>query len=242
MAKLRIEFSACGGARGRLGGQVDAREAEPLGSITLDVGAGATAPGGRPTVPLGRGTVFVELIAADVAIYVDIGPTPDPGAEPRLLVLPGKRLRVHAHPGHLISAVRASEIPRLVQSVQDQPFAPIRGTTITLSVASSSTGSAIALPACSASSYRARNAAASTSPIAWTLNAGVATHPVMPAPYDETGSGGSAGDIALDPGSVEVFGLDSEQQAALAAGALYLSAICPPGGSATLSITPGLGA
>ena len=122
MAKLRIEFTAIGGARGRLGGQVPAREAEPLGATTLDVTASATSAGSRPVVPSDQGTIFADLLAVDAAIYVDVGVTPDPTVEPRLLLLPGRPQRVHALAGTVISAILATDVaaPYLTQ---DQPLA-----------------------------------------------------------------------------------------------------------------------
>lgn len=112
MAKLRVEFTNLGGARGRLGGQIDLREAEPLGSTTLEVGTSATPAESRPAVPTGRGTVFAELLAVDAPVYVDIAASPDPSVEPRLLLLPGRPQRVHVSAGQTISAlVATSDLP-----------------------------------------------------------------------------------------------------------------------------------
>lgn len=110
MAKLRIEFTTLGGARGRLGGQIDAREARALGATTLDVSDTPTPTGQRPTTPSGLGTVFAEL-TADAPVYVDIGPAPDPTSEPRLLVIPGRMQRIHVDEGRLVSAVLAGDAP-----------------------------------------------------------------------------------------------------------------------------------
>lgn len=121
-------------------------------------------------------------------------------------------------------------------------FAPVRGATVALTAGPTPTAAPVALPACAATSYRVRNAAGSASPIAWTLSISAATVPALPAAYGVSGTGGAPGDKTIDPGGVEVIGLTAGQQAALAAGALYLSAVCPAGGSATLTITPGTGA
>lgn len=241
MAKLRIEFSSLGGGRGRLGGQIDAREEEPLGSVTLEVGTAATSPAGRPVVPSGAGTVFAELLAADAAIYVDLGPSPDPTVEPRLLLRPGGTQRVRVTPGHRLAAILAGDIPDAVQATQDRPFAPVPARTVSVQVGPSATGAAVALPACAAASYRIRNAADSASPAAWTVGTSAAAAAAMPVAYGTAGTGGVPGDPAIDPGGVEVIGLSGPEQAALAAGTLYLSAICPAGGSATLDVTPGMG-
>lgn len=114
MAKLRIEFSAVGSGRGRLGGQVDAREAELLGTIALPVTETPTAAGDRPVVPEGEGTVFATLAASDAAVYVAVGTAPDASAEPRLLVVPGRPELVHVRPGHAIAAVLAGDVPAWV--------------------------------------------------------------------------------------------------------------------------------
>ena len=42
MPKLRVEFCSYGSGRGRLGGQIDLPSGEPLGSVTLEVGASPT--------------------------------------------------------------------------------------------------------------------------------------------------------------------------------------------------------
>ena len=111
MPRARIEFHAFGGGRGRLGGQIDLPESKPLGSVTLDVTATPTPSGSRPVVPAGGGTVFAMLLAIEAAIYVDIAAAPDPTSEPRLLLLPGRPLRVHATPGHAMAAVLAADVP-----------------------------------------------------------------------------------------------------------------------------------
>lgn len=111
MPKLRVEFLSLGNGRGRLGGQVDAPGAEPLGSVTLDVTATPTPAGNRPLVPAGAGTVFANLVATEVALYADAAPSPDPTTEPRLLLLPGRAQLVHVSPGHAISAIVAADVP-----------------------------------------------------------------------------------------------------------------------------------
>jgi hypothetical protein len=110
MPILRLEFFRLGVARGRLGGQVDLREAEPLAGCSLEVTAIPTSGPGRPMVPEGGGTVFADLWAVGAPLYVDVGVAPDPASEPRMLVVPGERLRVHATPGHRVSAVLASDL------------------------------------------------------------------------------------------------------------------------------------
>lgn len=111
MPKIRIEFTSLGAGRGRLGGQVDLPEGEPLGSMTLEVAATPTASGSRPVVPSGAGTVFATLLATEAALYVDIGVAPDPASEPRLLLLPGRPRHVHVTSGHAISAMLAADVP-----------------------------------------------------------------------------------------------------------------------------------
>ena len=110
MPKLRIEFLLFGAGRGRLGGQVDLPAGEPLGSVTLDVTGAPTAAENRPLVPSGAGTVFARLLSTDAALYVDIGAPPDPGTEPRLLLLPGRAQLLHVAGGHSVSAVIAGDV------------------------------------------------------------------------------------------------------------------------------------
>ena len=111
MPKLRVEFTSVGSARGRLGGQVDARTGEPLGAVTLEVTSSPTASGDRPLVPSGLGTVFAEFTALEAPAYVDIGPAPDPTLEPRLLLQPGRPKLVHVMAGHAVSAIAAPDVP-----------------------------------------------------------------------------------------------------------------------------------
>jgi hypothetical protein len=110
MPRLRVEFCSLGSGRGRLGGQVDLPAAEPLGSLTLEVGASPPAPDDRPIVPAGQGTVFARLLAVETALFVAIGASPDPTAEPRILLLPGAPHLVHALPGLAIAAVLAGDL------------------------------------------------------------------------------------------------------------------------------------
>jgi hypothetical protein len=110
MPKLRIEFCSLGSGRGRLGGQVDCPASEPIASVTLDVGATPTLAGSRPAVPAGSGTVFARLLAVESAVYVDIGSAPDPTAEPRILLLPGRPQTVHALPGQTFAAMLAPDL------------------------------------------------------------------------------------------------------------------------------------
>lgn len=130
----------------------------------------------------------------------------------------------------------------LVGPLATQVFAPIRGTTVALTVNATATVAPVALPVCTATSYRVRNPTTSNSAVTWTLAANTTTPPVIPTAYTAAGTGGVVGDNTLDPGGVEVIGLTAAQQVAIAAGTLYLSAICPASGSATLIITPGTGA
>lgn len=241
MATLRIEFASLGGGRGRLGGQVPVREEGLLGAVTLAVGATATASSARPAVPSTGTTVFADLTAIDAAIYAAIGSSPDPGAEPRLLLLPGRTMRVHVTAGHLVSAVKASDVPPAVQAIEQHPFAPIPGTTVSLNAGASATAAPVLLPACNASSYRVRNAAQSASAVAWRLGTSSGTAALLPIAAGSDGTGALPGDLALDVGAVEVIGLTGDEQAALAAGTLRVSAVCPAGGSAILSVTPGVG-
>lgn len=111
MPKIRIEFTTIGAGRGRLGGQVDLPEGEPIGSVTLDVSSTPTVAGSRPVVPSGAGTVFATLMATEAALYLDVGAAPDPASEPRLLLLPGRPQRVHVTAGHAISAMLAADVP-----------------------------------------------------------------------------------------------------------------------------------
>lgn len=126
-------------------------------------------------------------------------------------------------------------------AVQDQPFQPIRGQSVALTVGPGATAAPVALAAATATSYRVRNAATSASAATWILSAKTTDVPTIPTPYAATGAGGSPGDKTIDPGGVETVGLSAAQQTALAAGTLYFSAVCPPGGSAVLTVTPGNG-
>jgi hypothetical protein len=110
MPKLRVEFCSFGSGRGRLGGQVDLPSGEPLGSVTLEVGASPTSPESRPLVPTEKGTVFARLLAVESAVYVDLGAPPDPSGEPRILLLPGRPQLVHAFAGHSLAAMLAGEV------------------------------------------------------------------------------------------------------------------------------------
>lgn len=123
--------------------------------------------------------------------------------------------------------------------VAEAPFVPVPGATVALTAGPTATTAPVALPAVVASTYRARNPATSASPVAWRLGPS-AVVAATPTPYAVAGTGGAVGDKALDSGGVEVFSLTAAQQASLAAGSLYLSAITPAGGSATLYFTPGV--
>ena len=121
-------------------------------------------------------------------------------------------------------------------------FAPIRGATVALTVGPAATSSPVALSPNIATTYRVRNASSSASSVTWTLSTSSTTVPVIPTPNGVNGTGGTPGDKTIDPGGVELIGLTTAQQNALANGTLYLSAICPAGGSAVLTVTPGTGA
>lgn len=111
MGQLRIEYGAFGGARGLLGGQIDADGADPLGAVTLSVTAAATASGSQPVVAANAGaSVFARLTALDAAMYVDVAPVPDPTAEPRRLLLPGYPVRVHVSGGDRFAAILAGDV------------------------------------------------------------------------------------------------------------------------------------
>lgn len=112
MGQLRIEYGAYGAARGILGGQVAAFEADPGGAVTLSVTATPTDPGVQPVIAgaTGPDSLFVSLTALDVPIYVDIAATPDPTTEPRWLVMPGRPLQVHAGAGSRIAAMLAADV------------------------------------------------------------------------------------------------------------------------------------
>ena len=125
--------------------------------------------------------------------------------------------------------------------VQEEPFATLHNKTVALTVGSSVTATPVALPAMTATSYRVRNAANATAAATWILSANTTDTPIIPVPYGTNGTGGATGDKSIDPGGVEIIGLTTAQQTALAAGTLYLSALCPAGGSAILSVTPGNG-
>lgn len=142
----------------------------------------------------------------------------------------------------------ASALTGVLTFVQ-QPFRPIAGATKSVTVGPTATAAGSlplaangVIPAGTATSYRVRNAAASASPVTWILTTDPTKTPVIPTPAAADGTGGAAGDKTIDPGSVEIISLSAAQQTALAAGTLYLSAVTPAGGSAVLSITPGVGA
>ena len=140
-----------------------------------------------------------------------------------------------------LSAGDASGLP-VAATPPALPFTPISGATVAVTVGPAATSPSIALAASTATSYRVRNAAASASPVAFKLATSSTATPALPVPYSASGAGGTVGDKMIDPGGVEIIGLSAAQQAALAAGTLYLSAITPAGGSATLYITLGTGA
>lgn len=134
-------------------------------------------------------------------------------------------------------------------SVIDQPFRPIGLATVRLTVGPTATtaGSmpvalASVIPVGWATSYRIRVSSSSTSPVAFILTTDNTKTAVFPTAFTATGSGGTRGDKVLDAGAVEVFGLTALQQNALAAGTLYISAVTPAGGSADITVTPGVGA
>ncbi len=110
MPRLRVEFCSLGSGRGRLGGRVDLPAAEPLGSVTLEVAPVPTLAARRPIVPAGAGTMFARLLAAESAVYVDFGVSPDPASEPRLLLLPGRPQLVHVLPGQALAAMLAADV------------------------------------------------------------------------------------------------------------------------------------
>lgn len=124
---------------------------------------------------------------------------------------------------------------------RELPFHPASAnSTVALIVSTSATTAPVALPALSATSYRVRIDASSGATIYWTVSTSSATAPVIPTAYSAAGTGGSAGTKGIDPGGIELFGLTPAQQAALAAGTLYLSAISTTAGK--LWITLGTGA
>lgn len=127
-------------------------------------------------------------------------------------------------------------------------FRPISGATLSVMAGPMATGAGKlplaasgAIPVGSAMAYRVRNSGSSASPITWILSTDATKIPVIPTPAAADGTGGVLGDKTIDPGGVEVVGLSADQQTALAAGTLYLSAVTPTGGSGVLSITPGVG-
>lgn len=126
-------------------------------------------------------------------------------------------------------------------TVNPSAFTPVPATAVALTVGPTATTAPVALPATAgATVYRIRNSASSSSAVAWRLQAttpGIA--PVVPTAYSSAGTGGAVGDKQIDPGAVEVFGLTAAQQTAAAAGTLYLSAITPAGGSATITVSLG---
>ena len=109
MPKLRVEFLAVGGGRGRLGGQIAVAEAAALGASVLDVTGTASAP--VPVPAGGGGQVFAELTAAGGSVYVAVGPEPNPGLEPRLLVAPGRARLVRVLAGQVLVAIAAADMP-----------------------------------------------------------------------------------------------------------------------------------
>lgn len=112
MGKLRYEFVSVGGGRGQLGGMVAAEAEDPLASGTLDVTATPTLSAAQPAAPsLSRSDVFVRLTGVDTAVYVDLAPSPDPTAEPRLLLRPGDSRLLRVIGGHKLSAVLAGDVP-----------------------------------------------------------------------------------------------------------------------------------
>jgi hypothetical protein len=122
-----------------------------------------------------------------------------------------------------------------------QVFVPVPGATVGLIVSAVPTVAPVALVVAVASSYRIRNPATSPSPVTWLLSTSQGAGAVLPIAYSAAGISGTPGNESIDPGKVEIVGLTPAQQAALAAGTLYLSAVCPAGGSATLFLTPGNG-
>ena len=107
MPRLRVEFCALGTGRGRLGGQVDEPAAEILSSLVVNVGWAPTPLDSRLTVPSEDGTVFARVTSIDGAIYLAVGASPDPGSEPRLLLLPGRAQILHVKPGQSLAAIAA---------------------------------------------------------------------------------------------------------------------------------------
>lgn len=110
MPSLRVECHALGVARGRLGGQIDAREAAPVAATTLPVAGTPTAPGDQFVVPAGPDPLFAELTALEAPAYVAVGALPDPTREPRLLVAPGAPQRVHLASGDRVSVALAAVV------------------------------------------------------------------------------------------------------------------------------------
>lgn len=112
ISKLRVEFLSIGQARGRLGGQVALPDAIPLGSVWVDllVGAAASPLAVPATVPASPGEVFAEVSASGAPAYVAVGANPDPTAEPRLLVAPGRPRLLHLPAGAGIAALLAGDV------------------------------------------------------------------------------------------------------------------------------------
>lgn len=129
-----------------------------------------------------------------------------------------------------------------------QAFRPAQGATVVLTVGPTATPAGT-LPlaasgtfqAGSVTSFRVRNATTSASPITFVLTTSNTATATLPTAYSTSGTGGTVGDVTIDPNNTEYFGLTAAQQAALAAGTLYLSAVAPGGGSGTLTITLGNG-
>ncbi|WP_430913251.1 hypothetical protein [Methylobacterium sp. sgz302541] len=112
MGKLRYEFVLIGGGRGQLGGMVVAEADDPIASGTLDVTATPTASGAQPLVPtMGRSDVFARLTGIDAPVYADFAVSPDPTAEPRLLLRPGDSRLLRVIGGEKLSAVLAADVP-----------------------------------------------------------------------------------------------------------------------------------
>ena len=127
-------------------------------------------------------------------------------------------------------------------SLIEQPFLPVGTKTISLVVAPAVTTAPVALPTATATSVRVRNQATSASPVAFLLSTANTNFAALPTAYTSAGTGGVVGDMMIDPGGVEIVSLSAAQQTAIAAGTLYLSAICAASGSGTLFITSGTGA
>lgn len=115
-------------------------------------------------------------------------------------------------------------------------FIPVDRKAISLTVGTSTTTAAVALPACSAQSLRIVNDG--TVKVHYRLGASNVAA-VIPTTYTTAGTGGAVGDPGIPPSAAEVFGLTDAQQVLLAAGTLYIAAIASAAG--TITITPGTG-